>query len=71
MLGSIQIKRGELKEAMQIYELALSDTPVVFSGAVDEDEIDEYLGYTRKVMAPQEKILKLLVIRQVLLGSIL
>ncbi|KAL3912971.1 MAG: hypothetical protein SGARI_000887, partial [Bacillariaceae sp.] len=40
MLGSIQIKRGELKEAMQIYELALSDTPVVFSGAVDEDEIE-------------------------------
>jgi len=25
MLGSIQIKRGELKEAMQIYELALND----------------------------------------------
>jgi tetratricopeptide (TPR) repeat protein len=40
MLGSIQIKRGELKEAMQIYELALSDAPVVFSGAVDEDEIE-------------------------------
>ncbi len=27
MLGSIQIKRGELKEAMQIYELALKDDP--------------------------------------------
>ncbi|KAL3909445.1 MAG: hypothetical protein SGILL_008085 [Bacillariaceae sp.] len=40
MLGSIQIKRGELKEAMQIYELALNDAPVVFSGAVDEDEIE-------------------------------
>ena len=27
MLGSIQIKRGELEEAMQIYELALQDAP--------------------------------------------
>lgn len=27
MLGSIQIKRGELDEAMQIYELALKETP--------------------------------------------
>jgi tetratricopeptide (TPR) repeat protein len=40
MLGSIQIKRGELKEAMEIYELALNDSPVVFSAAADgEDEI--------------------------------
>lgn len=38
MLGSIQIKRGELKEAMQIYELALNDSPVMFSAAADEDE---------------------------------
>jgi len=35
MLGSIQIKRGELKEAMQIYELALKDDQqVVSSGNV-------------------------------------
>ncbi|KAG7374381.1 tetratricopeptide repeat protein [Nitzschia inconspicua] len=41
MLGSIQIKRGELKEAMQIYELALNDSPVVFSAAADgDDEIE-------------------------------
>jgi tetratricopeptide (TPR) repeat protein len=33
MLGSIQIKRGELKEAMQIYELALNDSPVIFSAS--------------------------------------
>lgn len=40
MLGSIQIKRGELKEAMQIYELALNDAPVMFSAASeDEDEV--------------------------------
>ena len=31
MLGSIQIKRGELKEAMQIYELALQDSPVIYN----------------------------------------
>eukprot|EP00538_Stauroneis_constricta_P000483 CAMPEP_0119560600 /NCGR_PEP_ID=MMETSP1352-20130426/15377_1 /TAXON_ID=265584 /ORGANISM="Stauroneis constricta, Strain CCMP1120" /LENGTH=913 /DNA_ID=CAMNT_0007608623 /DNA_START=383 /DNA_END=3121 /DNA_ORIENTATION=+ len=35
MLGSVQIKRGELKEAMQIYELALKDSPVMFA---KEDE---------------------------------
>ena len=29
MLGSIQIKRGELEEAMQIYELALKEAPQV------------------------------------------
>ena len=33
MLGSIQIKRGELKEAMQIYELALRNDQI------DPDEI--------------------------------
>lgn len=38
MLGSIQIKRGELKEAMQIYELALNDSPIVFTSAADRDE---------------------------------
>jgi tetratricopeptide (TPR) repeat protein len=31
ILGSIQVKRGELKEAMQIYELALRDAPPVIS----------------------------------------
>jgi tetratricopeptide (TPR) repeat protein len=34
ILGSIQVKRGELKEAMKIYELALRDVPAV----IDDDE---------------------------------
>lgn len=34
MLGSIQIKRGELEEAMQIYELALKDDQVSLSESV-------------------------------------
>ena len=40
MLGSIQIKRGELQEAMQIYELALMDSPAAFNkdSAIDESE---------------------------------
>jgi tetratricopeptide (TPR) repeat protein len=42
MLGSIQIKRGELKEAMQIYELALNDSPVMFSAA-SEDENEHHV----------------------------
>jgi len=40
MLGSIQIKRGELKEAMQIYELALNDAPVIFSAASEDSETE-------------------------------
>jgi tetratricopeptide (TPR) repeat protein len=41
MLGSIQIKRGELNEAMDIYELALNDSPVIFSAAANgEEEIE-------------------------------
>lgn len=41
MLGSIQIKRGELKEAMQIYELALNDDPIVSRiGAASSDSED-------------------------------
>jgi tetratricopeptide (TPR) repeat protein len=38
MLGSVQIKRGELKEAMQIYELVLKDSPVIFNADDDHDE---------------------------------
>jgi tetratricopeptide (TPR) repeat protein len=38
MLGSIQVKRGDLKEAMLIYELALKDGTVT----PNEDEIDAY-----------------------------
>eukprot|EP00535_Pseudo-nitzschia_heimii_P010921 CAMPEP_0197194600 /NCGR_PEP_ID=MMETSP1423-20130617/29550_1 /TAXON_ID=476441 /ORGANISM="Pseudo-nitzschia heimii, Strain UNC1101" /LENGTH=862 /DNA_ID=CAMNT_0042648051 /DNA_START=344 /DNA_END=2932 /DNA_ORIENTATION=+ len=38
MLGSIQIKRGELKEAMQIYELALKDDQVTSSEAPSEND---------------------------------
>jgi tetratricopeptide (TPR) repeat protein len=38
MLGSIQIKRGELQEAMQIYELALKDS-IIFT--VNEDGEDQ------------------------------
>jgi len=38
MLGTIQIKRGELEEAMQIYELALRETPptLELEGAKEE-----------------------------------
>lgn len=39
MLGSIQIKRGELQEAMQIYELALKDSPVIFVANKEDDEV--------------------------------
>lgn len=38
MLGSIQVKRGDLKEAMLIYELALKDGTV----SPDEDEVDAF-----------------------------
>jgi len=41
MLGSIQIKRGELQEAMQIYELALMDSPAGFSDGTKEDEFEK------------------------------
>lgn len=41
MLGSIQIKRGELKEAMQIYELALKDDQTFLSGSVKSEPQDE------------------------------
>jgi tetratricopeptide (TPR) repeat protein len=45
MLGSIQIKREELEEAMQIYELALKDLPVVHeSDDVLQDEIQPLTG---------------------------
>lgn len=40
MLGSIQIKRGELHEAMQIYELALKDSPVIFNADEDDAEAE-------------------------------
>jgi tetratricopeptide (TPR) repeat protein len=36
ILGSIQLKRGELREAMHIYELALRDAPAMVS--VDDDD---------------------------------
>jgi tetratricopeptide (TPR) repeat protein len=38
MLGSIQVKRGELEEAMQIYELALKDSPVIYD---EEDNLQD------------------------------
>ena len=38
ILGSIQVKRGELKEAMQIYELALRDAPATVSFEDDDDQ---------------------------------
>jgi len=41
MLGSIQIKRGELKEAMQIYELALKDDQVVLSESAKSEAQSE------------------------------
>lgn len=39
ILGSIQLKRGELREAMQIYELALRDAPAMVSVDDDDDEL--------------------------------
>lgn len=45
MLGSIQIKREELEEAMQIYELALKDLPVVHENDdVLEDDMQPLTG---------------------------
>ena len=45
MLGSIQIKREELEEAMQIYELAIKDLPVVHENDdVLQDEIQPLTG---------------------------
>ncbi len=41
MLGSIQIKRGELKEAMQIYELALSDSVVMLNSDEDVEQTEK------------------------------
>lgn len=41
MLGSIQIKRGELQEAMQIYELALVDSPSVASDSKEKDQTEK------------------------------
>jgi tetratricopeptide (TPR) repeat protein len=44
MLGSIQIKRGELKEAMQIFELGLKDSPVIFNASEEEEDIHPTSG---------------------------
>lgn len=44
MLGSIQIKRGELKEAMQIFELGLKDSPVIFNASEEEEDIQPTNG---------------------------
>ena len=41
MLGSIQTKRGELQEAMQIYELALMDSPAVFNKDSENNESEK------------------------------
>lgn len=38
MLGSIQVKRGEFEEAMEIYELALKDDVVMHDGEDSENE---------------------------------
>ena len=39
ILGSIQLKRGELREAMQIYDLAVRDAPAMVSVDDDDDEL--------------------------------
>lgn len=45
MLGSIQIKREELEEAMQIYDLALKDLPVVYENDdILQEEIQPPMG---------------------------
>jgi tetratricopeptide (TPR) repeat protein len=51
MLGSIQMKRNELKEAMQIYELALRDAPVIFSSNHDDEEEAELEAPSVNLMA--------------------
>ena len=50
MLGSIQIKRGELKEAMQIYELALKDDPS--GSATPEMQSDHHELFQSQKEAP-------------------
>jgi tetratricopeptide (TPR) repeat protein len=49
MLGSIQIKREELEEAMQIYELALKDLPVGHEN--DDGSQDEIQPLTGNLLA--------------------
>jgi tetratricopeptide (TPR) repeat protein len=44
MLGSIQIKRGELKEAMMIFELGLKDAPVIFNASEEEEDMQPTSG---------------------------
>ena len=44
MLGTVQIKRGELREAMQIYELALNVSPPISNSCEGEDEIQPPTG---------------------------
>jgi tetratricopeptide (TPR) repeat protein len=44
MLGSIQVKRGELKEAMLIYELALKDATVSISISETGENIQSPIG---------------------------
>jgi len=45
MLGSIQVKRDELEEAMEIYELALKDDPVMNDGE-DYEMVEETRTHT-------------------------
>jgi tetratricopeptide (TPR) repeat protein len=51
MLGSIQIKRGELKEAMQIYELALKNDEEVVSGGLTFETQNETPTNDRNLLA--------------------
>uniref|UniRef100_A0A7S4AE17 Kinesin light chain n=1 Tax=Pseudo-nitzschia australis TaxID=44445 RepID=A0A7S4AE17_9STRA len=56
MLGSIQIKRGELQEAMQIYELALNDDPAVISpSGMSEAQLDGIAGPRHQQPQPQQQ----------------
>lgn len=53
MLGSIQIKRGELKEAMQIYELALKDDQKHLNGSLkSEAPCESYDAFQPQKEAP-------------------
>lgn len=50
MLGSIQVKRDELEEAMEIYELALKDDPILLDGE-DGESHEEMRPPTNNLLA--------------------
>ena len=57
MLGSIQIKRGELKEAMQIYELALKDDPTAISNSETKSESLDFFQLEKEATPSDRNLL--------------